>query len=54
MVMPDFVCHACGKDLRLSPYRRLEDGRLTCRKCDKERGSDADAAAVGSERSITP
>jgi hypothetical protein len=30
----DYRCHACDRDVRLLPHRRLPDGRLTCRRCD--------------------
>jgi hypothetical protein len=30
-------CCECSRDLRLRPFKRLRDGRLTCMRCWRER-----------------
>jgi hypothetical protein len=34
---PRYRCCECGKDIRLRPFKRLRDGRFTCRRCYADR-----------------
>jgi DNA-directed RNA polymerase subunit RPC12/RpoP len=38
--MTDYVCHRCGRDLRLVPHKVDEDGRRLCLGCSPDETSE--------------